>query len=321
VSRTPHTGLGPGAEVEVSLGPPGWLDVALLGALLAGVVFLLVVLPRRFFDVVRLLRPFRLIHYAGFAAGGAVMGAAVGGVPLDPYLLFYTSVAALVAFQGAVFLNDLFDAEIDRLAGKATPFSRGVLGRRGSYVLAAGLGVASLTIALRCGVVSFAALLAAHLISLVYSTPPVRAKRVFPLNVFLLALAGLAVMVSGFASHAPVRLFPVRMLALVLVTLTATFGTKDMADVEGDRRRGVRTLFTLLGLRRGRWVNAGLVLAAYLSTPLILAYPRLYWAAAPAGALTALAVLARKLREWVILVIYLVFGVLVLWLIAAGELF
>gem|GEM_PF-2951884 len=123
---------------------------------------------------------------------------------------------------------------------------------------------------LRCGLASFIFLLAAHVISLAYSTPLVRAKRIYPLNVFLLALAGLAVMVSGFASHAPVRLFPLRMLTLVVVTLTATFGTKDMADVEGDRRRGIRTLFTLLGLGKGRWVNAGLVIVSYLLTPRIL---------------------------------------------------
>ncbi len=280
--------------------------------------------PRRFLEILKLLRPLRLLHYAGFAAGGAVMGAAVGEVPLDPYLLFYVTVSVLAAFQGAVFLNDIFDAEIDRLAGKKTPFSRGLLGRRGSYALAASLSIFSLILVLRCGLASFGFLLAAHVISLAYSTPPVRAKRIYPLNVFLLALAGLAVMVSGFASHAPVRLFPLRMLILVVVTLTATFGTKDMADVEGDRRRGIRTLFTLLGLGKGRWVNAGLVIVSYLLTPLILDYLRLYWAAAPLGVLTAALIVMRgrkKLREALILTIYILFGLLILGLIAAGEIF
>jgi len=310
--------------VKVALYPPGVVDIVILAGLALCILLPLVLVPRRFSGILKLLRPLRLIHYAGFAAGGAVMGAAVGEAALDPYFLFYVSISALAAFQGAVFLNDIFDAEIDRLAGKQTPFSRGLLGRRDSYILAASLSVFSLILALRCGLASFLALLAAHVISLLYSTPPLRLKRLYPLNVFLLALAGLAVMASGFASHAPVVLFPLRMLILVVVTLTATFGTKDMADVEGDRRRGIRTLFTLLGLEKGRWVNAGLVLISYLLTPLILAYPRLYWAAAPFGVLTSALIVMRgkkKLTQALILTIYILFGLLILGLIAAGEIF
>lgn len=249
------------------------------------------------------------------------MGAVIGEVALDPYLLFYSTLAGAAAFQGAVFLNDIFDVQVDRLAGKETPFSKGVLGRRGSYILAIGLSVASLLLALRCGIASLLTLLGLHVVSVVYSTPPVRAKRFYPLSVFLLALAGLSVMVSGFASHARIVLFPTRMLVLVLVTLTATFGTKDIADVEGDRRKGVCTLFTLLGSKVGRRVNAGLVLASYLATPLILDYLKLYWAAVPAGAITTVAVLAPKPKEWLILVVYILFGLAILGLIAAGEIF
>jgi 4-hydroxybenzoate polyprenyltransferase len=307
--------------VELAFYFPGILDIVVISLLAAGSVLPFILDFRRSIQIVRLLRPFRLIHYGGFAAGGVVMGAVIGKAPLDIYLLFYSVVSALVAFQGAVFLNDIFDAEIDVLADKPTPFSKGVLSLKESYVLAVGLSVASLLLALRCGTASLLALSGLHVVSLVYSTPPLRAKRIYPLNVSLLAVAGLSVMVSGFASHASVLLFPVRMLILVLVTLTATFGTKDMADIEGDRRRGIRTLFTILGLQKARWVNAALVLVAYLATPLILAYPKLYWAAAPAGLATAATMLARKSREWLILLVYIFFGLVILWLIATGELF
>jgi len=307
--------------VELAIYPPPVLDIIIISALVVSATFPFALNFRKTVAIVKLLRPFRLIHYGGFAAGGVVMGAVIGKAPLDIYLLFYSVVSALVAFQGAVFLNDIFDAEIDMLAGKPTPFSKGVLGRKGSYILAIGLSVASLLLALRCGTASLLALSGLHVVSLVYSTPPLRAKRIYPLNVSLLAVAGLSVMVSGFASHAPVLLFPVRMLILILVTLTATFGTKDMADIEGDRRRGIRTLFTILGLQKARWVNAALVLVAYLATPLILAYPKLYWAAAPAGLATAATVLARKPREWLIFLVYILFGLVILWLIATSELF
>ena len=307
--------------MELALYPPPVLDIVILSGIALCIVLPLILVTRRFWALLKLLRGFRIIHYAGFAAGGAVMGAVIGEVALDPYLLFYSTLAGATAFQGAVFLNDIFDVQIDRLAGKGTPFSKGVLGRRGSYILAIGLSVLSLLLALRCGIASLLTLLGLHVVSLVYSIPPIRAKRFYPLNVLLLAVAGLSVMISGFASHAPIVLFPIRMLILVLVTLTATFGTKDMADVEGDRRKGICTLFTLLGLKAGRWVNAGLVLAAYLATPLILGYLKLYWAAVPAGAITTLTVLAPKTKEWLILVVYILFGLTILGLIAAGEIF
>lgn len=311
--------------MRISLYPPGVFDI-LLGGLIMLLVFLpLIISPRKFSEIIKLLRPLRLIHYGGFAAGGAVIGAVVSGKPFDLYLLIWSTVAAFIAFQGAVFLNDIFDAEIDRLAGKETPFTKGVLSRRGSWLLAVGLSVFSLVIALRCGLECFFFLLAAHLISLVYSTPLLRAKRIYPLNVFLLALAGLAVMVSGFSSHEHWTLFPLRMMVLILVTLTLTFGTKDMADVEGDRARGVRTLFTILGLERGLWVNAGLVLISYLATPLILNFLPLYWAAAPAGMLSgALILLAKKrmkLVEGLILVVYIIFALVILGLIILRKIF
>jgi len=71
-------------------------------------------------------------------------------------------------------------------------------------------------------------------------------------------------------------------------------------------------------------VNAGLVLISYLLTPLILACPRLYWAAAPFGVLTSALIVIRgrkKLKEALILTIYILFGLLILGLIAAGEIF
>lgn len=307
--------------MDISLYPPKLVDILILSALVLGAACIFIFDAKRTIALIKLLRPFRIVHYAGFAAGGVVMGAVIGEAPLDVYIVFYVILAAITAFQGAVFLNDIFDAELDRLAGKRTPFSKGIISLKGSYILAAGLAVFSLLIALRCGLWAFLFLLASHIVSLFYSTPVLRLKRFYPANVFLLALAGLAVMISGFASHADPLLFPVRMLVLVLVTLTATFGTKDMADIEGDRERGIHTLFTILGMKVGRWVNAALVLLAYLSTSLILAYPKLYWAAAPAGVATALTVLARKLHEWLILLIYVIFGIIILVLIALGEVF
>jgi 4-hydroxybenzoate polyprenyltransferase len=310
--------------MTVSFYLPGIFDIILGSILVLGIAIPLVFTPKKFFAVVKLLRPLRLIHYGGFAAGGAVIGAAVANKPLDIYLTLWSTVAAFIAFQGAVFLNDIFDSEIDRLAGKDTPFTKGVLSRTGSWILAAGLSAFSLIVVSRCGLESFLALLSAHIVSLVYSTPLLRAKKIYPLNVFLLAVAGLAVMVSGFASHADWTLFPIRMLVLILVTLTLTFGTKDMADVEGDKARGVRTLFTILGLERGLWVNAAFVLVSYLATPLILDYIPLFWAAAPAGVISAFLILLAKKRmklsEGLVLLIYIAFALVILWLIVTSRL-
>jgi 4-hydroxybenzoate polyprenyltransferase len=311
--------------MRISFYPPGVFDIIIGSIILLGIFLPLLISPRRFAGIVRLLRPLRLIHYGGFAAGGAVIGAVVGKKPLDIYLLIWSTAAAFIAFQGAVFLNDIFDAEIDRLAGKETPFTKGVLSRRASWMLAVGLSLFSLVVALRCGLETFLFLLAAHIVSLIYSTPILRAKRLYPLNVFLLALAGLSVMVSGFASHEHWTMFPVRMLVLILVTLTLTFGTKDMADVEGDRQRGVRTLFTILGLEKGLWVNAGFVLVSYLATPLILGYPPLFWAAVPAGAISGILIFLAKRRmklvEGLILIVYIIFALVILGLIILRRIF
>lgn len=61
----------------MALYPPGILDIVILAALALCILLPPLLAPRRFLGILKLLRPLRLLHCAGFAAVGAVMGAAL----------------------------------------------------------------------------------------------------------------------------------------------------------------------------------------------------------------------------------------------------
>ncbi len=295
----------------------------LTAVLLLGFVFWK---PKQFFLIIKQLRFTRFIHYIGMAVGGYFLGYRQFFItePLNILALVGVALIGLLSFQSAVFLNDYFDAEGDRIANNITPVTAGILTPRFTIILFGIAGLLSLLFAcaFKPAVVVF--VLAFHILSFIYSVPPLRIKRFYPLSIFSLSLWAWAMMLAGFAVWADgkaLSLFPPRMTLLLITTITLAFGTKDAKDIAGDKNQGVITLFTMLGPKWGGRVNGILVLAGYLVAPLILNYPKLYILAAPCGIVSLWLCFRKRVNENLIFLIYYVLGLAVLGLIITGKLF
>lgn len=277
------------------------------------------------------LRPLRSLHYLGMAA----FGVALGWVFFAPVGVRFTGggdilglagvlLSVFLAFQSAVWLNDLYDEESDRLAGAGQrPLVRGALTRADAAVLAGVLAAAALLFALNVKYSTFLFVLLALALSMAYSAPPLRLKRIPLISNLSLGVITLLACLAGFSAYAEERtlaLFPPQVGWVLLLAFGLGFAAKDMKDRLGDGATGVVTLPVLLGERAGRVATAVLVLIGYLVVPVFLPYPVLTIPAVVLGLASAAAVLwwAHPKLDLILLAVCLAFTLVVGLVVVTG---
>ncbi|MCD4689847.1 UbiA family prenyltransferase [bacterium] len=269
------------------------------------------------------MRPLRTLHYLGMAAFGLALGWAI----FSPVGISFTGggdvlgiigvvLAVLLAFQASVNLNDLFDEESDRIVNARRPLVEGAVARRDVAIVAAVLTLGALLVALNVKYSTFLLMLLTLALSLAYSAPPIRLKRIPLISNLSLGLISLLVCMTGFSAFAEERafaLFPPRLAWLIVLSFGLGFAAKDIKDRKGDGATGVITLPVLLGERAGRIATAVLVLAGYVAVPVCLPYRALIAPALLLGIGSAVAVLLWKRPDLdrILLVVCLAFTLVI----------
>lgn len=209
-------------------------------------------------------RPFTLVAPAlGFASGAAT---AYGASPREmwhAHLLLYpliglTMAAVLNAASNA--LNQIYDLEIDRVNKPKRPLPSGRLSIHDAWVFTWITYAIALTLAWfvapgarhEC----FWIVLAATIITFLYSVPPFRTKRLgIWANVTIAIPRGVLLKVAGWSAVKTVfGAEPWYIGAIFGLFLLGASTTKDFADMEGDARGGCRTLPIIYGVKRAAWM-------------------------------------------------------------------
>jgi geranylgeranylglycerol-phosphate geranylgeranyltransferase len=214
--------------------------------------------------LVEFSRPFTLVAPAlGFASGAAT---AAGAAPRESFtieLLTYpliglTMAAVLNAASNA--LNQIYDLEIDRINKPRRPLPSGRLTLRDAWNFTFVAYAVALVLA---WLVSpggrhecFWIVVVATLITVLYSVPPFRTKRLgIWANVTIAIPRGVLLKVAGWSAVKTVfGLEPWYIGAIFGLFLLGASTTKDFADMEGDARGGCRTLPIMYGVRRAAWM-------------------------------------------------------------------
>jgi 4-hydroxybenzoate polyprenyltransferase len=209
-------------------------------------------------------RPFTLVAPAlGFASGAAT---AIGAVPREGWsgdLVLYpviglTMAAVLNAASNA--LNQIYDLEIDRVNKPKRPMPSGRLTLGDAWVFTWVAYAVALALAwfVRPGGrhECFWIVLVATAITILYSVPPFRTKRLgIWANVTIAIPRGVLLKVAGWSAVKTVfGLEPWYIGAIFGLFLLGASTTKDFADMEGDARGGCRTLPIIYGVRRAAWM-------------------------------------------------------------------
>jgi geranylgeranylglycerol-phosphate geranylgeranyltransferase len=209
-------------------------------------------------------RPFTLVAPAlGFVSGALT---AYGAAPREPWhtdlIVFPLAGALMAAVLNAASnaLNQIDDLEIDRINKPKRPLTSGRLSMRDAWVFT--LATYAVALALAWFVAPggrhecFWLVLVATAITILYSVPPARTKRLgIWANLTIAIPRGVLLKVAGWSSvKTIVGLEPWYIGAIFGLFLLGASTTKDFADMEGDARGGCRTLPIIYGVRRAAWM-------------------------------------------------------------------
>jgi 4-hydroxybenzoate polyprenyltransferase len=209
-------------------------------------------------------RPFTLVAPAlGFASGAATAAGAAPRELWHPDLILYpviglTMAAVLNAASNA--LNQIYDLEIDRVNKPKRPLPSGRLSIHDAWVFTLVAYVVALALAWfvqpagrhEC----FWIVVIATMITVLYSVPPFRTKRLgIWANVTIAIPRGVLLKVAGWSAvKTIVGVEPWYIGSIFGLFLLGASTTKDFADMEGDARGGCRTLPIMYGVRRAAWM-------------------------------------------------------------------
>jgi 4-hydroxybenzoate polyprenyltransferase len=231
----------------------------------------------RFRVYVEFARPFTLFAPAlGMASGGAT---AIGAAPREAWSWWLVVYPLLGALMAAVLnaasngLNQIYDWEIDAVNKPKRPLPSGRMTRREAWAFTWATFAAAWLLAWlvapggrhQC----FWLVVAATIITTLYSVPPFRTKRLgIWANVTVAVPRGALLKVAGWSSVKSVTgVEPWYIGAIFGLFLLGATTTKDFADMEGDARGGCRTLPLQFGVTRAAWMISPAFVVPFLMIP------------------------------------------------------
>lgn len=165
----------------------------------------------------------------------------------------------------AYVLNQIFDVESDRLNGKGLFLTRRVFRVRTMLLIALVCFAGASLLYQNTRLVQHVPLVAALLLSLVYSLPPLRlcARPWWDLVANAIGYGGLAFVIGGGAVSNDVVPLVLGAVPWVLL-VAATFLYTTILDVEGDAAAGKHTTTVIIGERRSALLSLGFGAAAFI---------------------------------------------------------
>ena len=209
-------------------------------------------------------RPFTLVAPAlGFASGAATAAGAAPREPWSPDLLVYPFIGLVMAAvlnAASNALNQIYDLEIDRINKPKRPLPSARLSLEEAWTFTFVTYGVALALAWfvepdrrhEC----FWIVVVATVITVLYSAPPFRTKRLgIWANVTIAVPRGVLLKVAGWSAVKTIMgSEPWFIGAIFGLFLLGASTTKDFADMEGDARGGCRTLPIMYGVRRAAWL-------------------------------------------------------------------
>src|SRR5580765_746680 len=209
-------------------------------------------------------RPFTLVAPAlGFLSGAATAYGAALRESWRWEILVYPIIGALMAAvlnAASNALNQIYDLEIDRVNKPKRPLTSGRLSMRDAWRFTYAAYAVALALAWLVAPAGrhecFWLVLAATVMTVLYSVPPARTKRLgIWANLTIAIPRGVLLKVAGWSSvKTIVGAEPWYIGAIFGLFLLGASTTKDFADMEGDARGGCRTLPIIYGVRRAAWM-------------------------------------------------------------------
>lgn len=186
----------------------------------------------------------------------------------------------------AVCVNDIVDEDIDAVSNAERPLIASSLDKEDMKQAAIIFLVASLISSFLAGYTAFFFVLAFTALYYIYSAPPTRFKIIPFFSSFIIGLCTLTAVMAGFFLLSPfkyVSAFPPRLALAVVVIFFLLVSTRDMKDIEGDKKVGIKTAPIIFGDIWGPRVIGIFAAMSFLLIPVFSGIYILFASAIPAA--------------------------------------
>jgi 4-hydroxybenzoate polyprenyltransferase len=256
----------------------------------------------------------QIAYHTGLLLVGMGLGSFI--YPQNWHLNVFSSISFLVilssvllSWKASVIVNDLNDYKIDKITNNWRPLQKNIFTQK-EYI---NLGIILFCLALLGGLVvglKFAMFLIVYqTLAWFYSARPYRLKKFPIIATFFSALASITVIFIGyslFSGDENIKLFPWRIIIMMLMTLTLSLPIKDFKDIAGDRADGVWTIPALFGMEMGKLIVGSGIFISFMSSVFFLNEHKLFWWALLFGGISFLAMTSKKTKPYQM--IWSVFG-------------
>lgn len=246
-------------------------------------------------------RPSRFVYYSVICTAGFFLGHEKYKNLSDIFLYInFTSALLLIniVFLSSIILNNIYDKNIDKYNKKPNPLLK-IINIKDYLKIFWICFFSSLLVSLSLNFTTFLIVLIIHLVAFIYSCPPLRIKKLFPLNIILIGFSSVLALFLGFASSNEFKIFfdfPYKLGFTMLGVLSLAFNVKDINDYEGDKKFNIKTIITIFGFEKGKKIIALLAFSGYMLLPILLNFKILILYSFLCGALTIFIILKSKRR-------------------------
>lgn len=197
---------------------------------------------------------------------GVIIGGfmSLGGLVIDFRLM---TAAVIYGISVAAFnvLNCIFDTEADRISKPFRPLPSMDISRKSAALFYLVLILVGLSSSYLLNVELFYLFLIVSLISVIYSLPPVKLKRVIHLNTFLVTLCySLFPLLAGWLLFSSLMSFPVIIATIITILAYIMIITKDITDVIADKAYSVSTVPNIYGIKKTGRILKKVIFVPYL---------------------------------------------------------
>jgi 4-hydroxybenzoate polyprenyltransferase len=248
--------------------------------------------PKKLRALVGNLRTLCIMHFYSMIAIGLALATTGPSYKIDWIAVINIFVLFAVYYfvwMYAVGVNDVFDYKIDCICNAQRPLVKDLLTKEEMEDFSFIFLILAIMGGLALGPITLFLVIAGLCLSYLYSTPPLRLKRVPVLSLFIMAASSLTAVMSGFYLinySKTIFSFPYRYTIATLIFFTLWGHIKDLKDAEGDKQDGVMTLANIAGEKNGRYIVGFSALVGFLIVPLILGENLLFISAIPAAILS-----------------------------------
>ncbi len=221
---------------------------------------------------IKVVRPNQTLNFLIMTYIGSIMaGIVLHGRPIILIPAFgWPFLAIFSVWMFTTIINDVYDEPIDRITNPDRPLVSGMISRK-TYVH---IGYIWMIVALITGLLmpfkSAICIVLSLAAGYIYSVPPLRLRRFLAAPMFI-GIGSLLSYCTGFFSiAASPDADAVKIGVIILISLTLGPFTKDIKDVEGDRKAGVKTLFTVYSVHTAKLIVGIMLFIAYIMPVILL---------------------------------------------------